>query len=416
MLKFGGLSADLVSGITVAIVALPLALGFGITSGMSAAAGLTTAIIAGFIAALFGGSKYQVSGPTGAMTVVLLPIIHSYGVEAIPFLGLLAGAMVILFALLRLGKTINRIPWSVVEGFTVGIAFVIALQQLPLALGIPKGAGERSIVVAINTVRDAIASGIHWQVLAVTALTLLVKFSYPKLAARIGIRVHIPASFMSIVVITLTVKLFGLSVNTIGDIPRSIGTWAGKNISVADASHLLWPAFLIALLCAIESLLSARVADGMAHQKGKDKYQPNRELFGQGLATAVSSIFGGMPATGAIARTSVNVRAGAKSRNASVFHAIVLLFVALAAAPLVSHIPAAAIAGVLIGTSYRILNPVSIIESLRTTRSEAVVLVATATATLFIDLMWGIAIGISLHFALQQAITNRSKLELRDET
>lgn len=407
--------ADLIAGITVAIVALPLALGFGITSGMSAAAGLTTAIIAGFIAALFGGSKYQVSGPTGAMTVVLLPIIHSYGVEAIPFLGLLAGAMVILFALLHLGKTINRIPWSVVEGFTVGIAFVIALQQLPLALGIPKGAGERSIVVAINTVRDAIASGIHWEVLAVTALTLLVKFSYPKLASRIGIQVHIPASFIAILVITVTVKLFGLPVNTIGEIPRSIGTWAGKNISISDATHLIWPAFLIALLCAIESLLSARVADGMAHQKGKDKYQPNRELFGQGLATAVSSIFGGMPATGAIARTSVNVRAGAKSRNASVFHAIVLLFVALVAAPLVSQIPAAAIAGVLIGTSYRILNPVSIIESLRTTRSEAVVLVATATATLFIDLIWGIALGIVLHFALQQAITNRSKLELRDE-
>lgn len=408
--------ADLVAGTTVAIVALPLALGFGITSGMSAAAGLTTAIIAGFIAAIFGGSKYQVSGPTGAMTVVLLPIIHSYGVQAIPFLGLLAGAMVILFALLRLGKTINRIPWSVVEGFTVGIAFVIALQQLPLALGIPKGAGERPIIVAINTIRDAIASGIHWQVLAVTALTLLVKFSYPKLAARIGIRVHIPASFMSIVVITLMVKLSGLSVNTIGDIPRSIGTWAGKNISLADATYLLWPAFLIALLCAIESLLSARVADGMAHQQGEDKYKPNRELFGQGLATAVSSIFGGMPATGAIARTSVNVRAGAKSRNASVFHAIILLVLALVAAPLVSQIPAAAIAGVLIGTSYRILNPVSIIESLRTTRSEAIVLVSTAVATLFIDLIWGIAIGIVLHFVLQSEITNRTKLELRDET
>ena len=409
-------TADLIAGITVAIVALPLALGFGITSGMSAAAGLTTAIIAGFIAALFGGSKYQVSGPTGAMTVVLLPIIHSYGVSAIPFLGLLAGLMVILFAVLRLGKTINRIPWSVVEGFTVGIAFVIALQQLPLAFGVNKGAGERSIIVAINTIKDAIASGIHWQVLAVTGLTLFVKFSYPKLAIRIGIKVHIPASFMAIVVITLAVKLLGLSVNTIGDIPRSIGGWAGKNISLADASHLLWPAFLIALLCAIESLLSARVADGMAHQKGEDKYKPNRELFGQGLATAVSSIFGGMPATGAIARTSVNVRAGAKSRNASLFHAAILLVVALVAAPLVSQIPAAAIAGVLIGTSYRILNPVSIIESLRTTRSEAIVLVATAVATLFIDLIWGIAIGIVLHFVLQQAITKRTKLESRDET
>jgi SulP family sulfate permease len=220
---------------------------------------------------------------------------------------------------------------------------------------------------------------------------------------------------MAIVVITLFVKLIGLSVNTIGEIPRSIGSWAGKNISVADASHLFWPAFLIALLCAIESLLSARVADGMAHQKDKDRYQPNRELFGQGLATAVSSIFGGMPATGAIARTSVNVRAGAKSRNASVFHAIILLVVALVAAPLISQIPAAAIAGVLLGTSYRILNPVSIIESLRTTRSEATVLVSTALATLFIDLIWGIAIGIVLHFLLDQVITHRTKLELRDE-
>jgi len=414
--KDRGLSADLIAGTTVAIVALPLALGFGITSGMSAAAGLTTAIIAGFIAALFGGSKYQVSGPTGAMTVVLLPIIHSYGVQAIPFLGLLAGVMGILFALLRLGKTINRVPWSVVEGFTVGIAFVIALQQLPLAFGIPKGAGERSIIVAINTVKDAIAGGIHWQVLAVTALTLLVKFRYPKLAARIGIKIHIPASFMAIVLVTLIVKIFGISINTIGDIPRSIGSWAGKNISIADASHLLWPAFLIALLCSIESLLSARVADGMAHQKGEDQYKPDRELFGQGLATAISSMFGGMPATGAIARTSVNVRAGAKSRNASVFHAVILLVVALVAAPLVSQIPAAAIAGVLLGTSYRILNPASIIESLRTTRSEAIVLVATAVATLFIDLIWGLAIGIVLHFVIKQAISKRTKLELPYET
>lgn len=411
MPKVSGLSADLIAGTTVAIVALPLALGFGITSGMSAAAGLTTAIIAGFIAAIFGGSKYQVSGPTGAMTVVLLPIIHGYGVEAIPFLGLLAGAMVILFAVLRLGKTINRIPWSVVEGFTVGIAFVIALQQLPLAFGVPKGTGERSIIVAINTIKDAFSGGVHWQVLAVTALTLLVKFIYPKLATRIGIRIHVPASFMAIIVITLTVKLFGLSVNTIGDIPRRFGTWAGKNISLSDAQHLLWPAFLIALLCAIESLLSARVADGMVHATAEEKCQPNRELFGQGLATLVASIFGGMPATGAIARTSVNVRAGAKSRNASVFHAVVLLVLALVAAPLVSQIPAAAIAGVLIGTSYRILNPVSILESLRTTKSEATVLIVTALATLLIDLIWGIAIGIALHFLLQRAFGKRAKLE-----
>ena len=172
----GGLMRDVVASLTVAVVALPLALGFGLTSGMSAAAGLTTAIIAGFLAALLGGSRYQVSGPTGAMTVVLIPIIHLYGTQAIPLLGLLAGAMVVLMGFARLGGVINRIPDSVVEGFTVGIACVIALQQLPLALGIPKGAGEQSMVVAFNTLHDAIVQGVDWQTVAMVALTLLVKF------------------------------------------------------------------------------------------------------------------------------------------------------------------------------------------------------------------------------------------------
>ncbi len=147
---------DAVAGVTVAIVALPLALGFGITSGMSAAAGLTTAILAGFIAAILGGSRFQVSGPTGAMTVVLIPIIHSYGIQAIPLLGLMAGVMVIALALLKTGPFINRIPWPVVEGFTVGIAAVIALQQIPLALGVAKHEGDRSIPIAIGTIQDAI--------------------------------------------------------------------------------------------------------------------------------------------------------------------------------------------------------------------------------------------------------------------
>ena len=189
---------------------------------------------------------------------------------------------------------------------------------------------------------------------------------------------------------------------SIGDIPRSIGQWQGDQISFGDLAHLLWPAFLIALLCAIESLLSARVADGMVHAKVEDRYHPNRELFGQGLGTLVASLFGGMPATGAIARTSVNVRSHARTRLASMFHAAVLLFVALVAAPWVSHIPAAAIAAVLIGTSYRILNPGAIRESLRTTKTEASVIFITAVATLAIDLIWGIAIGICLYTVLNR--------------
>ncbi len=390
------LITDLIAGLTVAIVALPLAIGFGITSGMSAAAGLTTAIIAGFLAAIFGGSKYQVSGPTGAMTVILIPVIHNYGVSAVPALGLLAGAMVILMAIFKLGAVINRVPWTVVEGFTVGIALIISLQQIPLAFGIPKGAGEKSYIVAWNTLINALHAGLNYYSLLVVLITLLIKFSWPHLVHRLKWKFHIPASFVALLLVTLLVKAFAIDVATIGNIPRSLGTY--QKPIFENLTSLLIPALWIALLAAVESLLSARVADGLAHNK--DHFEPNRELFGQGLATLAASLFGGMPATGAIARTSVNVRSHAQSRLASVFHALVLLVIALIAAPLVSAIPTAVIAGLLLGTSYRILNPLSIMESLRTTKAEASALVVTAISTVAIDLIWGMAIGIALHMIL----------------
>ena len=393
------IAPNLLSGATVAVVALPLALGFGVTSGISAAAGLTTAIIAGFVAGIFGGSKYQVSGPTGAMTVVLIPIVNKYGVVAIPFLGLIAGLMVLALALIRAGGIINQIPWGVVEGFTVGIAAVIALQQLPLVLGVAKGKGDRSLPVAWHTLANAFESPAHRNVIAIAILTLIVKFSYPKITKKLKIKAHIPASFFAIVVSTVVVKAFSLDLPRIGDIPRNIGKWSGGGISLSQLPHLLWPAFLIALLCAIESLLSARVADSLVHAPIDQHFQPNRELVGQGLATIAASLFGGMPATGAIARTSVNVRSHATSRLSSVVHSVVLLIMVFIAAPLVSEIPSAAIGAVLIGTSFRMLNPRSIMESLRTTRSIAVTLVVTAICTLAIDLIWGIAIGIVIHFA-----------------
>jgi SulP family sulfate permease len=399
-LQSKNLIRDAVAGVTVAIVALPLALGFGITSGMSAATGLTTAIIAGFIAAILGGSRFQVSGPTGAMTVVLIPIIHSYGIQAIPLLGLMAGVIVIALALLKTGPFINRIPWPVVEGFTVGIAAVIALQQIPLALGVAKHAGDRSIPIAIGTITDALNSGIQWQTLALVGLTLVIKFTFPWVWRKTGLKFHVPASAVAILVVTLTLHIFAIKSATIGEIPRSIGTWNGHLLDFTLIPNLIIPAAMIAALCAIESLLSARVADSMAHVPVTEHFNTNKELFGQGAATVVASLFGGMPATGAIARTSVNVRAHAHSKYASAFHAVVLLVVALVAAPLVSSIPSAAIAGVLIGTSYRILNPASIMESLRTTKDDAAVLVVTAISTLAIDLIWGIGIGIALFLAL----------------
>ncbi len=390
------LLTDLIAGLTVAIVALPLAIGFGITTGMSAAAGLTTAIIAGFLAAIFGGSKYQVSGPTGAMTVILIPVIHNYGVGVIPALGLIAGVMVIAMAVFKLGAVINRVPWTVVEGFTVGIALIISLQQIPLALGIAKGEGEKSYIVAWNTLNDALDSGLNFASLLVVLITLIIKFSWPHIVQRLKWKLHIPASFIALLLVTLLVKASSIDVATIGNIPRALGSYQKPIFD--NLTALLIPALWIALLAAVESLLSARVADGLAHDKVH--FEPNRELFGQGLATLAASIFGGMPATGAIARTSVNVRSHAKSRMASVFHALILLFIALVAAPLVSQIPTAVIAGLLLGTSYRILNPASIMESLRTTKAEAATLIVTAISTVAIDLIWGMAIGIALHMIL----------------
>ena len=392
------LFGDITAGLTVAIVALPLAIGFAVTTGMSAASGITTAIIAGFVAALFGGSRYQVSGPTGAMTVVLIPIVTQYGVAAIPALGLMAGFIVIIAAVFRAGSVINRVPWAVVEGFTVGSALVIALQQIPLALDFPKGSGDRTYLVAWHTVQGAVSAGLNWSSIGAVVLTLLIKFNYPKISRRFKFKVHIPASIVAILVITAGSLAPQLNLNTIGDIPRSIGKWSGGLIELNSLSHLILPAILIALLAAIESLLSARVADGMVHAQGDEKYNPNKELIGQGLATIGSSLFGGMPATGAIARTSVNVRNHAKTRIASMAHAVILLLIVLLFAPLVSAIPTAAIAGVLIGTSYRILNPAAIRESLKTTYAEAIVLIITATVTLLVDLIWGIGVGIVAHF------------------
>jgi SulP family sulfate permease len=387
---------DLVSGVTVGIVALPLAIGFGITSGMSAQAGIATAILAGLIAAVFGGSRFQVSGPTGAMTVVLIPVIAKNGIEAIPALGLMAGLIVIAMSVLRLGGIINRIPWAVVEGFTLGIAVVIALQQLPMALGVAKGEGDRTLQVAINTVKGAIDSGVQSSTIAILLLTLLIKFNIVKVIERLKLKPYVPASFSALAITTVIVALLNLDVAKIGEIPRNVFIWNGTSLHFSTS--LMTPAILIALLAAIESLLAARVADGMTHSK--EKFHPNKELFGQGLATMVASIFGGQPATGAIARTSVNIRSGGKTKSAAIIHAIFLLIVVLLLSPVFALIPLPAIAGVLIGTSVRILNPHNIREQMRSTWQEVSTYVITAIVTITVDLIWAIFVGIALHALL----------------
>ena len=397
---------DLVAGITVGIVALPLALGFAITTGAPASAGLATAIIAGFIAALFGGSNYQVSGPTGAMTVVLVPIVAKYGVQSLVWLGIAAGLLIISFALIGLGRFIEKVPWSVMEGFTLGIAVIIALQQIPLVFGVTKAEGTHTISVAFETLSRALTEKIHIASISIAFATLTIKRLWPRIKKAAGIRIHLPASIVAITLVTTVTHFLSLDIDRIGELPRQLSFT--DNFSIGDISpfSFAYAAIAIALLGAIESLLSARVADGMAHKEidhEQRAHDPKKELMGQGLATIASACVGGLPATGAIARTSVNVHSGARTRLAAIVHALFLLAVVLFLAPIVSLIPTAALAGVLIGTSLRIANPQSVKEALQSTYKFRIVYVVTALVVVFIDLMWGVAIGILLEKILNKA-------------
>jgi SulP family sulfate permease len=401
---------DVMAGVTVGIVALPLALAFGITTGAGARAGLITAIYAGLIAAVFGGSHYQVSGPTGAMTVVLVPIVIKYGVASLAPLGLLAGLLVVAMGFTHLGGLIKRVPWPVMEGFTLGIALVIAMQQLPSVLSSKSVSGPNTLITAWRTIHRSISSGLHWSSLALMVLTLAVKFTYPKIAHRLKIRIHIPASFIAIIAATLVVQLFSLKVPQIGNLPRSLFAHVSLTSSHIGIAALAIGAIQIALLAAIESLLSARVADQMIHvHEGSFSYKPNRELVGQGLATMVSSLVGGMPATGAIARTSVNVRSKAQSRISSITHALFLILVVLVLNPVIAHIPTAALGAVLIGTSYRIASPANLKELLRTTRLDSLTLLITAALVVVIGLIWAIALCTAGYFLATIVLAQRQK-------
>lgn len=385
---------NILSGLTVAVVALPLALGFGITSGAGASAGLATAIVAGLLAALFGGSKYQVSGPTGAMTVILIPLISELGLSALFMVGTIAGSLLILFGLFRAGTLMEKVPWEVLEGFTIGIALVIAMQQLPNIFNVEKGSGEGTLQVFESTWQKIDWTNLDHRTISVVIGTLIVKWLWSQLRKKIaGVR-QIPASIVAVV--TMTLISLPLDLVRIGGISIAGIFTFDQNFSGLSIVPLLKAGFFVALLGGIESLLAARMADSMAHRERRveeDPHDPNRELIGQGIATVAASVVGGMPATGAIARTSVNVFAGATSRASAASHAIFLLGFVMLLSDLVAVIPVSVLAGVLLGTSLRIANPRSIREALQTTWQGKTVLIATAVITVTVDLMWAFVAG-----------------------
>ncbi|KND26247.1 SulP family inorganic anion transporter [Streptomyces stelliscabiei] len=397
---------DLLAGLTVAIVALPLALGFGVSSGLGAEAGLATAVVAGALAALFGGSNLQVSGPTGAMTVVLVPIVARYGPGGVLTVGLMAGVLLVALAFLKAGRYMRYIPAPVVEGFTLGIACVIALQQLPNALGVAKPEGDKVLVVTWRAVEE-FAKAPNWTAvilaLAVAAVMLLGARWWPT----------IPFSIVAVITATLVSQAFHLdAAEPIGDLPSGLPAPSLAFLDVSAVGSLLAPAVAVAALAALESLLSATVADGMTVGQQHD---PDKELFGQGIANLAAPLFGGVPATAAIARTAVNVRTGAGSRLAALTHAAVLAGIVFAAAPLVSKIPLAALAGVLLATAIRMVEVGALRAMVKATRSDAIVLVLTACATLALDLVYAVVIGLVVAGALAlRAVADQARMDQVD--
>ncbi|MFH8771051.1 SulP family inorganic anion transporter [Streptomyces sp. NPDC085866] len=394
---------DLLAGLTVAIVALPLALGFGVSSGLGAEAGLATAVVAGALAALFGGSDLQVSGPTGAMTVVLVPIVGRYGPTGVLAVGLMAGVMLVTLAALRTGKYMQYVPAPVVEGFTLGIACVIGLQQVPNALGVSRPEGDRVLVVTWRAVEE-FAKAPNW-----TAVGLAVAVAAVMLAGARW-RPAVPFSVVAVIAATVVAQAARLdSAEPIGGLPSGLPAPSLSFLDLGSLGSLFTPAVAVAALAALESLLSASVADGMTVGQ---KHDPDRELFGQGLANIAAPLFGGVPATGAIARTAVNVRTGASSRLAAFTHAAVLTVIVFAAAPLVAKIPLAALAGVLLATAIRMVEVGSLKAMARATRSDAVILGLTAVATLVLDLVHAVIIGLVVAGALAlRAVAKQARLD-----
>lgn len=375
---------DLLAGLSVAVVALPLALAYGASSGLGARAGLATAVVAGALAAIFGGGALQVSGPTGAMTVVLLPILHRFGPDGVLLAGLMAGVVLILAALARLGRYARCVPAAVVEGFAVGVAAVIALQQVPAALGQASGHHSRAwrgaFLAVVDYVRDVRPAPLLMAAV-VAAVVMTGNRWLPK----------VPFPLVAIVAATLIADVFALGVDRIGAVPAGLPAPSLSFLHPDVVAALLPSALAIAVLAALEGLLSAAVVDAMG---GRERSDPDRELFGQGLSNLAVPLVGGVPATATLARTAVNVRCGASSRLASLTHAVVLAVIAFAAGGLVADIPRAALAGLMFGAAVRMIKVSSLASILRTSRIDTGIVVFTFAVTVAVNLIAAVAAGV----------------------
>lgn len=385
----GQLRNDAIAGIIVGIVALPLAIAFAIASGVSPERGLFTAIIAGFIISAFGGSRVQIGGPTGAFIVIVYGIVQQYGVNGLIISTLLAGVMLLLMGFARLGTVIKFIPHPLIVGFTAGIAVIIFSSQVKDFFGLRTDTVPADFIEKWQTyIRHFFP--LNYYAAGIGAGTVLIGVFSPKITRVV------PGSLIAIVLATVAVQLFHLPVETIGSrfgaIPSTLPSPAIPDVDWATIKNLIQPAFTIALLCAIESLLSAVVADGMIGSNHKS----NMELVAQGAANIASALFGGIPATGAIARTATNVKNGGRTPVAGIVHALTLLLIMVLAGKWATLIPMSCLAGILMIVAYNMSEHRTFIEIAKSSRGDAAVLLITFLLTVFFDLTTAIEIGMVL--------------------
>ncbi|HEX6925666.1 MAG TPA: sulfate permease [Longimicrobiaceae bacterium] len=383
------LVADTTAGIIVGVVALPLAIAFAIASGVTPDRGLYTAIIAGFLISLLGGSRVQIGGPTGAFVVIVYGIIQQHGIDGLLVATMMAGVMLIALGVAGLGAAIKFIPYPVVTGFTSGIALIIFSSQIKDLLGLQMGEVPAEFFEKWQAYAAHIHT-VHWPTVGVAALALAIILLWPRVSRKV------PAPFVALIVTTALVRLLGIEVETIGSrfgsISASLPRPSVPDIELATIGTLVGPAVTIALLAAIESLLSAVVADGMIG----GKHRSNMELVAQGVANIASPLFGGIPATGAIARTATNINNGGRTPVAGMVHAVVLLLITLFFGKLAAYIPFATLGAILVVVSYHMSEWRSFRAEFRAPRSDLLVLLTTFVLTVAVDLTVAIQVGMVL--------------------
>lgn len=402
---------NIVSGVVVGVVALPLAMAFAIASGAKPEQGLYTAIVAGLLVSLFGGSRLQIAGPTGAFIVILSGITAQYGIDGLQIATLLAGIMLFLLGIARLGAIIKFIPDPVILGFTAGIAVVIWTGQWRDFFGLPEVTGQHFHEKLWHTLQVLPQAQPGTTALATVTLAIVL------FAPKVSWLKRVPGPLLGLLFATVVQATFHIDgVATIGSafggIPRGLPTWHVPEITAARVIELIGPAFTIAMLGAIESLLSAVVADGMAGTR----HDSNQELIGQGIANIAAPLFGGFAATGALARTATNVRNGGSSPLAGIVHAITLVLIVLALAPLAVHIPLAALAAILFVVAWNMSEARHFMTmARRAPPADIVVLLVTFVLTVFVDLVVAVNIGVivaTLHFLRRMA----SSVEVQQQT